>query len=201
MDMMMTIRVLVRNFLNFWICMVILLPAVCQSEKLEALPPSVGLSQDHGTLEGFVRLAGNELPRPTRIENTTDPIVCGSLHTLEDLLVSPKTHGIKNVIVALKDMSAPNRPANHASRLILDNRECKFVPHVSVLTVGSTIQTLNSDPTLHTVHFYGALTTNIALRYIIFPLTQYLRIEASCLVVAGGLFCFHDFPFQNPFAF
>ena len=163
MDMMMTIRVLVRNSLNFRTCMVILLLAVCQSDKLEAQPPSVGLPQDHGALEGFVRLAGIEIPQPTRIENTTDPKVCGRFHTLEDLLVSPKSHGIRNVIVALKDVPASNSPVNHVSRFVLDNRECKFVPHVNVLTVGSTVQALNGDPMLHNVHFYGALTANIAL--------------------------------------
>ncbi len=160
--MMLTMRVLVRNSLNIWACMVILL-AACQSEKKESQPPSVGLSKDRGTLEGFVRLAGNALPRPTRIENTTDPKICGRHQTLEDLLVSPKTHGIQNVIVALNDVPAFNSLANRANRLVLDNRECKFVPHVSVLTVGGTIEAMNSDPTLHNVHFYGALTANIAL--------------------------------------
>lgn len=160
--MMLTMRALVRNSLNFGACMVILL-AACQSEKQESQPPSVDLPKDRGTLEGFVRLAGNALPRPTRIENTTDPKVCGRHQTLEDLLVSPKTHGIQNVIVALKEAPVFSSPANHESRLVLDNRECKFVPHVSVLTVGSTIQALNRDATLHNVHFYGALTANIAL--------------------------------------
>jgi len=142
--------------------LILLLPA-CQSEKQESQPPSGGPSQNHGTLEGFVGLAGNAFPRPTRIENTTDPKVCGRLQTLEDLLVSPQNHGIRNVIVALKDVPASNSPANHESRLVLDNRKCKFVPHVSVLTVGDTIEAINRDPTLHNVHFYGALTANIAL--------------------------------------
>lgn len=155
-------RVLVRNSLNLWACVVILLAAY-QSEKQESQPPSVGLPGESGTLEGFVRLAGNTIPRPTRIENTTDPGVCGRLQTLDDLLVSPKTHGIRNVIVALKDVPVFNGSATHTSRLVLDNRECKFVPHVSVLTVGDTIEALNSDPTLHNVHFYGVLTANIAL--------------------------------------
>lgn len=161
----MTMRVLVHNSLNFWACMVILLLTACQSEKPETAPPSVGLPMDHGTLEGFVRLTGNAVPQLTYIENTTDPKVCGRLQTLEDLLVSTKTRGIQNVIVALKDVPVSNSPANHVSRLVLDNRECKFIPHVSALTVGSTIQALNSDPTLHNVHFYGALAANIALPF------------------------------------
>jgi hypothetical protein len=45
---------------------------------------------------------------------------------------------------------------------VLDNRDCRFVPHVAVVTVGSRIEALNSDPLLHTV-YYGAVEANIAL--------------------------------------
>jgi hypothetical protein len=37
------------------------------------------------------------------------------------------------------------------------------VPAAAVLTIGSTIEAANSDPVLHTVHFYGALERNLAL--------------------------------------
>ena len=145
--------------------MVILLLTACEAEKQEASPLPVVSSGDFGALEEVVRLAGNELPQPTRVANTTDPKVCGQMQTLEDFLVSAETRGIRNVIVALKDVPASKIPASRPRRLILDNRECKFVPHVSVLTVGSTIQSINSDPTLHNTHFYGAISANIALAF------------------------------------
>ena len=126
------------------------------SAATAAAVPARGL----GALEGFVRLVGPEVPEPTRVENTTDPGVCGESQTLEDLLVS-EGRGIRNVIVALEDV--PGVPTPPPARLVLDNRECRFVPHVSVLTVGSTIETTNSDPLLHTTHLYGAVKANIAL--------------------------------------
>lgn len=116
-----------------------------------------------GALEGFIRLAGDTIPLPTMIENTTDPEVCGRMHTLEDLLVSSDTRGIRNVVIALKDPPASAFPSAAPRRLTLDNRECRFVPHVSVLTVGDTIEAVNGDMTMHTVHFYGPLTANLAL--------------------------------------
>jgi len=140
-----------------------MLLVACQSEKQESQPQSIDPPKKHGTLEGFVRLAGNALPGPTRIENTTDPKVCGKLQTLGDLLVSPESHGIQNVIVALKETPTLTSSANQTSLLVLSNRQCQFVPHVSVVTVGGTIEARNSDPTLHNVHFYGALNANIAL--------------------------------------
>jgi hypothetical protein len=54
-------------------------------------------------------------------------------------------------------------PTSAPERLVLDNVDCGFSPHVSVLTVGSTIEAVNSDPILHTVHVYGALEANLSL--------------------------------------
>ncbi|MFQ5640170.1 MAG: hypothetical protein ACE5IR_19495 [bacterium] len=112
-----------------------------------------------------MRLAGSELPQPTRVANTTDPEICGRIQTLEDILVSSQNRGIRNVIVVLKNVPAAKIPARPPGRLTLDNRECKFVPHVSVLTVGSAIQAVNRDPTLHNAHFYGAINANLALAF------------------------------------
>ncbi len=82
---------------------------------------------------------------------------------MEDLLVSAEDRGIMNVIVALEGVPAERIPPYQPSRLVLDNRECRFVPHVSVLTLGSAIVATNSDSVLHTEHYYGALGANAAL--------------------------------------
>lgn len=116
-----------------------------------------------GTLEGRVRLRAGATPRPTAVENATDPAVCGRHQILEDFLVSPRNRGVQNVIVALEDVPAEKIPPLAPQRLVLDNRSCRFAPHAAVLTVGSRIEALNSDPVLHTVHLYGAVEANIAL--------------------------------------
>lgn len=116
-----------------------------------------------GTIAGVVRLNTPEAPGPTRVENTTDPAVCGRSHTLEDLMVSAKTRGIAHAIVALEDVAPDNTPQASPRRLVLDNRDCRFVPHAAALTLGSVVEMLNSDPVLHTVHLYGPSDLNIAL--------------------------------------
>jgi len=117
-----------------------------------------------GTLEGSVRLAGEgQVPSPTMVANTTDPTVCGQLQTLDDLLVSNDNRGIQHAIITLTDVPKEKIPPLQPDQLVLDNRGCRFVPHVSVLTVGSTIKALNSDPVLHTVHLYGVVEANLAL--------------------------------------
>ena len=116
-----------------------------------------------GALEGLVRWTGDGVPQPTAVENSTDPDVCGRMHTLEDLLVSDENGGLTNVIVALVDVPAGTGPSRAPGRLLLDNVDCRFSPHVSVFSAGSQFETRNSDPTLHTTHLYGPSEANLAM--------------------------------------
>lgn len=118
-----------------------------------------------GALEGHIRLGGDRLPRATVVRNTTDPEACGPEHVLEDYVVDEKSRGMAHVIVALSGVPREQIPAFEPGRLLLDNRECRFVPPVSVLTVGSTLESLNSDPVPHTVHLYGAVQMNLSLPF------------------------------------
>ena len=75
-----------------------------------------------GALEGFVQLAGDLIPHPTYVKNTTDPLVCGQIQSLEDLPISTVYRGVKNVIVALTDVPVSKIPPLTPSRFVLDNR-------------------------------------------------------------------------------
>lgn len=116
-----------------------------------------------GTLEGFVRVAGERIPSPTTVENTTDPEVCGRAHSLEDLLVAAENRGIRYAIATLVGVPKDRVPGRSPQRVVLHNRDCRFDPHVAVAIVGDTIVATNGDPTLHTTHYYGVLRGNISL--------------------------------------
>ncbi len=116
-----------------------------------------------GALEGFVRLAGEGILFPTTVENATDPEVCGREQTLEDLVVATENRGIRYAIATLVGVPKDRVPGRLPKRVVLNNRDCRFDPHVSVATVGDTIVATNGDPTLHTTHYYGVLRGNISL--------------------------------------
>lgn len=95
--------------------------------------------------------------------NTTDPEACGRVQSRRDLLVSEVGRGIRDVIVAVTGIPEEVRPTVEPGHLVLDNRDCRFEPRAAVVTVGSTLETVNQDPVLHTVHLYGAREHNLAL--------------------------------------
>ena len=116
-----------------------------------------------GILEGHVVYGGANIPPTTQLENTTDPDHCGRIHSLENIIISPDNRGIQNAVVALAEVSLPDEYEPPVSRLVLNNQDCRFEPHVSVLTVGSTIEAVNNDPFYHSVHLYGLKQLNVSL--------------------------------------
>lgn len=133
------------------LCMAVLLSA-CGGNR-ETTPV------EGGRIEGRVRFLGDVSIEPTRIDNTTDPEVCGESQTLEDVALSGDG-GVANVIVAIRDAPPHEAPP---MTLVLDNVGCRFEPHAAVATAGSTIEAKNSDATLHTTHLYGPAEMNISL--------------------------------------
>src|SRR5436190_2121737 len=79
-----------------------------------------------------------------------DANVCGPEAPAESVLVGA-AGALANVVVFVKDarLAGPPRPVAGAS---LDQRRCRYVPHVQALTVGTPLAVVNSDPILHNVH-------------------------------------------------
>jgi plastocyanin len=72
--------------------------------------------------------------------------------TLSEVVLVGPGNGLQNVFVYVKDglgdrtFPAPQTP------VVLDQKGCKYMPHVFGVQVGQTVEILNSDPTLHNVH-------------------------------------------------
>ncbi len=127
-------------------------------------PVQRGNSGGAGTIEGRVVFTGKTIPRPTVIENGTDPQSCGTEQSFEDLLVSKENRGIQNVILSLANEAFSRQSRPPGGKLVLDNRKCRFDPHVAVLTAGSTVEAINSDAIFHTTHLYsGPSSRNLSL--------------------------------------
>jgi plastocyanin len=111
-----------------------------------------------GGIRGTARLAG-QVPKAAPLQVNRDQSACGA--ALPDESVVAADGKLANVVVTVK--GTPVRPAPRTA--ILDQQQCRFVPHVQTLPPGSTLDIVNSDPVLHNVHGYlgRATSFNVAL--------------------------------------
>ncbi|MEY2668557.1 MAG: hypothetical protein RJA59_1195 [Pseudomonadota bacterium] len=110
-----------------------------------------------GELRGVVRFQGAP-PVLAPLETTKERALCGD--SVPDETVQVEGGKLRNVVVIVKGAPAPA-----PGKGVLDQRTCRYVPHVQVLPVGSTLEVVNGDPTLHNVHGYLGQATafNLAM--------------------------------------
>jgi plastocyanin len=115
-----------------------------------------------GTIEGTVRLAHPGPPLPA-VPVVKDAAVCGHDAKNEAVLVG-KGGALRNVVVFVKDahFAGPPPPTAGAS---LDQKRCRYVPHVQALTVGTPLSLMNNDAILHNIHANdsGMTVFNVAM--------------------------------------
>ena len=106
-------------------------------------------SKGAGRIVGRVRIEG-PYRRPTPLKVYKNRDFCGAQVPNESLLVGAEGV-LRNAVIILH--GAQNKKTMRPLKsLVLDNKNCAFVPHVQVGPVGSEIVLLNSDPILHDVH-------------------------------------------------
>jgi hypothetical protein len=135
-----------------------------------------------GNVTGTVTLAGAPPARPP-LEVFKHREVCGSTVPDDRLVVGPGG-GVRYAVVTVegvRDGRKPERDLTH----VLDNRECRFQPHVLVAEVGQWLEIRNSDPILHNADArLGSETLfNVALppgRQVRRPLARAGRIALTC---------------------
>lgn len=115
---------------------------------------------DGGTLSGTVRFAGTP-PKlePLAVNKNRD--VCGAQKDNEALVVG-LDHGVRGSVILLGGVA---RGKKGAGDVLLDNRQCLFVHHVTAAMAGEKTNVKNSDDILHNTHgFMGKPTVfNLAL--------------------------------------
>ena len=114
----------------------------------------------NGTIEGTIRLAG-PAPAVAARPILKDASACGREAAAESVVVG-KGGGLGNVVVFLKDAKPAAAPAPVAGAS-LDQRKCRYIPHVQALTVGTSLAVMNNDAILHNVHGNEAKTDGPAL--------------------------------------
>jgi len=120
-----------------------------QAPSSSKAPPSSLASLGVGKIIGRVRVEGRiERPEPLKVFKNRE--FCGSGVPDESFLAGVEG-GLQNAVVTIRGARI-EKPVRPLKRLVLDNKNCAFFPHVQVARVGSRVLLLNSDPILHDIH-------------------------------------------------
>jgi plastocyanin len=117
------------------------------TQALTSVDPTTSAS-----IHGVIHFTGTP-PAPVQIDMGMDPgctIGDSKPNFSQQYVVN---HGaLANVYICVKQGLEGKNFAVPTTPVILDQKGCRYEPHVIALMAGQTLQVLNSDPTMHNVH-------------------------------------------------
>ncbi len=126
---------------------------------------------DGGTISGTVKWSGPAAPK-LEVPINKDAAICApeshKTRNLERLIVGPDG-GVANTIVYLKNVSSGKAMELPEARRFLDQKHCRYEPHILLVPQSQPLSMRSSDRVLHTVHSDGAASFNLA-----FPFTDHV---------------------------
>jgi len=139
-------------------------PPLAATARTGTLAGGPAAATGRGSLAGRVTFRG-DAPALPPLEVAKDRETCGERVPSEALLVSPRTRGVRYAVVSLE--GAPPAGATEAGEATLENRRCRFAPHVLAVRVGTELAIVNGDPVLHNLR--GWLDGQRALFNVVQP--------------------------------
>jgi plastocyanin len=126
--------------------------ALAGSAVMFASGPRPATAQGGGTVEVEVKYNGAPVVEKLKVNKDTEK--CGTETTIEKVVVGGNK-GLANAVA-----SVPGVKGAKAVKAVIDQKGCKFVPHVVVMNPGE-LEIKNSDDILHNIHTYS--TANAAI--------------------------------------
>lgn len=110
------------------------------------------VADEWGTIKGKFLFQG-DAPAAAALKADKDVEVCGKHKLLAEELVVGADKGIQNVVVFVRDKGVKVNPevasAAKAQPVELDNKDCRFEPHVVFVQTGQELVIKNSDTVGH----------------------------------------------------
>ncbi len=114
--------------------------------------PMAATAEEWGTIKGRF-LFGGDAPAASDLKVDKDIEVCGKHKLLAEELVVGGDKGIANVVVFVRDKGVKVHPdaaaAAKSAKVVLDNKDCRFTPHVVFVQTGQPLVIKNSDTVGH----------------------------------------------------
>jgi plastocyanin len=132
--------------------MIVALRLACLSAVSWCLLVSATAAEEWGTLKGRFVYSG-DAPSPVELKADKDVEVCGKHKLVNEELMVAADKGVANVVVFVRDKSVKVHPdaaaAAKSTKVVLDNKDCRFEPHVAFVQAGQSLVVKNSDPVGH----------------------------------------------------
>lgn len=105
-----------------------------------------------GDISGAIHFTGHA-PKPIQIDMLQDP-ACGFATKTPNYTEQYVVHDgmMANVFVYIKDGLGNRVYAPSTTPAVMDQKGCRYVPHVIGVMTGQPVEFRNSDPTMHNVH-------------------------------------------------
>src|SRR5215510_11059755 len=103
------------------------------------------------TITGRIKFEGTA-PTPRVIRMDSDQLCMPEGPTTSEVILVGPDNGLQNVFVYVKDGLGDRTFTAPKTAVVLDQKGCKYLPHVFGAQVGQPVTILNSDSTLHNVH-------------------------------------------------
>ena len=111
-----------------------------------------------GTIAGMIRFP-KSAPARIQIDMAQDP-VCGIAADNFSEQYMVKNGGLQNVFVYVKEGLNGKVYAPSTSPVTLDQKGCRYTPHVIAVMVGQPVDFTNSDATMHNVHVMAEMNSS-----------------------------------------
>jgi hypothetical protein len=116
-----------------------------------------------GSITGTVKWSG-PMPHLASMPIFKDQQICdpdsAKTRDLERLIVGAQD-GVANTVVFLKNITSGKAMDIPEQRRFLDQKHCRYQPHLMLVPASGTLQMKSSDAVLHTIHMDGAATYNL----------------------------------------
>jgi plastocyanin len=132
------------------------LTAAACGRSEEAPPPPAAVSNPvdpatAGAITGLVKFEGTPAPAEP-ISMDSDPYCEKQPQNKTETVVVGEGSGLQNVFVYVKDGLGDRVFPVPTAAVVLDQKGCRYVPHVLGIQVGQPMELASSDNTLHNIH-------------------------------------------------
>jgi hypothetical protein len=137
---------------------------------------------DWATLTGRIVYDGTP-PKMEDIAATKDQEFCGKHKIPDERLTVDKSGALANAVIMLKTKGVTVNPEYEKTandKVVMDNKNCRFEPHVAILRNSQTLELHNSDPVSH--------NTNV---------NALINVPFNQIVAAGGDPIIRQFPSEE----